>query len=137
MASRIAVRSWRLVVALAAVPTIPAILAACGGGVWIGFGDSDDPPHVSLVASPSSASTGQTVRLSAAASDDDFVAYVAFYRLDDSGNAVLLGEDRSEPFEWDAAMPSTGAGSVRFVARAVDSIGQWTDSATVSVSVLR
>jgi hypothetical protein len=134
MASRIAVPSRRLAFVLAAAT---AALAACGGGVWIGIGGGDDPPHVSLVASPASASAGQTVRLSAAASDDDFVAYVRFYRLDDNGNAVLLGEDRSEPYEWDATMPSTSASSVRFVAQAVDSIGQWADSSTVSVSVLR
>jgi mevalonate pyrophosphate decarboxylase len=135
MASRIAaVPSRRLAFVLAAAT---AALAACGGGVWIGIGGGDDPPHVSLVASPASASAGQSVRLSAAASDDDFVDRVAFYRLDDNGNTVLLGEDRDEPYEWDTAMPSTVASSVRFVARAVDSIGQWTDSSTVSVSVLR
>jgi hypothetical protein len=128
------IRSSRRALLIAATG---ALLAACGGGVWIGIGSGDDPPHVSLVASPSSAAPGQAVRLSAAASDDDFVAYVNFYRLDDSGNAVLLGEDRSEPYELDTALPSTGAAAVRFVARAVDSDGQWTDSASVSVSVLR
>lgn len=134
MASRFAVPSRRTVFVLAAAT---AVLAACGGGVWIGIGGGDDPPHVSLVASPSSAAAGETVHLSAAASDDDFVDHVTFYRLDDNDNAVRLGEDHDEPYDWDAVMPASNATGVRFIARAVDSIGQWTDSDSVSVSVQR
>ena len=118
----------------AALALASILLAACGGGVWLGFGSGDDPPHVSLAA-PGSASVGQTVRLAAAASDDGFVDHVSFYRLDDNGNTVLLGRDDTEPYEWNAVMPSTGAASVRFVAQAVDNGGQWTDSDAVSVSV--
>jgi hypothetical protein len=119
---------------LAASAAASLLLAACGGGVWLGFGSDDEPPHVSLVA-PSSASAGQTVRLAAAASDDGFIDHVSFYRVDDSGSATLLGEDSSEPYEWNAVMPGNSGGSVRFFARAVDNIGQSTDSDTVSVTV--
>ncbi|MEW6706919.1 MAG: Ig-like domain-containing protein [Pseudomonadota bacterium] len=124
---------WRLGVML---PAAALALAACGGGVWLGFGDRDDPPDVSLAAPPGAA-PGQTVRLAAAASDDFAVDYVAFYRFDDNGNSVYLGRDESAPYDWDAVMPNTSADRVRFLARAVDDVGQWADSETVSVAVLR
>lgn len=110
-------------------------LAGCGGGVWVGFGDSgDQPPDVGLVA-PASAAPGQSIRLAAAASDDFGVVRVEFFRLDDNGNALWLGADGSAPYEWTAVMPASSASSVRFFARAVDTAGQVTDSAIVSVVV--
>jgi hypothetical protein len=114
-----------------------AVLAACGGGLYIGIGDDDAPPDVSLVASVSSAAAGQVVRLSAAATDDWGVDYVAFYRIDDSGNAVLLGSDGSAPYQWDATMPATSATGVQFYARAVDGADQASQSETVVVTLLR
>jgi hypothetical protein len=112
-------------------------LVGCGGGVWVGVGDDgDNPPDVSLVASADSAAAGQTVRLSAAASDDWGVDYVAFYRLDDNGNAVLLGSDGVGPYQWDATMPNSSAAGVRFFARAVDGAGQAAESQTVVVTLL-
>jgi ABC-type glycerol-3-phosphate transport system substrate-binding protein len=110
-----------------------ALLAACGGGVWIGSG-GDDPPQVSL-ATVASASAGQSLRLAAAASDDGFVDRVAFYRLDDDGQEVLLGDDDSAPYEWITTMPSSNRGTVRFFARAFDNTGLWTDSEIISVAV--
>ena len=111
-------------------------LAGCGGGVWIGVGDDDNPPDVSLVAGADSAAAGQTVRLSAAASDDWGVDYVAFYRLDDNGNAVLLGSDGVGPYQWDATMPDSSATGVRFFARAIDGAGQAAESEIVVVTLL-
>jgi hypothetical protein len=112
----------------------PAWLAACGGGIWIGYNGSDQPPQVSL-ATVSSASVGQSVRLAAAASDDGFIDHVSFYRIDDNGQDVLLGEDNTAPYELTVMMPSSVGGSVRFFAQAVDNIGQSADSATVSVAI--
>ena len=122
--------------ALIAALLCGAMLAGCGGGVFIGFGDDDDPPDVGLVASSSGASAGQTVRLTAAASDDWGVDFVSFFRIDDNGNAVLLGSDGVAPFLWDATMPSSNASSVQFFARAVDGAGQSTDSAVIAVNLL-
>jgi hypothetical protein len=111
-------------------------LVACGGGLYIGVGDDDEPPSVSLVANASGAVAGQTVRLAAAASDDFGIEHVSFYRVDSSGT-VLLGTDGTGSYEWDAVMPSTSATSVQFHARAVDGGGQVTQSDPVTVTVLR
>jgi hypothetical protein len=111
-------------------------LAACGGGLYIGVGDDDEAPSVSLVASASAAAAGQTVRLAAAASDDFGIEHVSFYRVD-PGGTVLLGTDGTGPYEWDAVMPGTSATSVQFYARAVDGGGQVTQSDPVTVTVQR
>jgi hypothetical protein len=113
-------------------------LAGCGGGVWFGFGDGfDDPPDVSLAASPGAARAGETVRLVAAASDDFGVRRVEFFVLDADGRGTLLGEDRFAPYELDVVMPGSASASVSFLARAVDDAGQASDSALVGVTVLR
>ena len=81
----------RAVLALAAA----ALLAGCYIGTDLAFGPDDDPPSVSLAASPATASRGETIGLSAAAVDDYRVVEVAFYRIDSNGN-TLLGRDSSE-----------------------------------------
>ncbi len=126
--------SW--VVAVASVWV--ALLPACGGGLYVGVGLSDDeddntPPAVSLVASPSSVGPGDTVRLSAAAADASGIEQVAFYRLD-AGRQVLLGTDDVSPFEWQEAAPS-GVATLSYFARATDRSGERGDSAIVTVSV--
>ena len=126
------------------VPTAAAVaalvaLAGCGGGVYIGYGNYDDDraPLVSLAASTGAASPGQTVTLMAAASDDHRVDRVEFFRIDANGNAVALGSDGSAPYHFDTRQPDTSAASVRYFARAVDDVGQYNDSPSVSVTVLR
>lgn len=115
-----------------------AALAGCGGGLWIGYSDvDDDPPEVSLVAGSSSAEPGELLRLSAAASDDGFVERVRFYRIDDDGSTLFLGDDFGSPYQVETTMPSTTAARVRYFARAFDDFGQWRDSDVVSVTVLR
>ncbi len=115
-----------------------ALLAGCGGGLYIGLeGSFDDPPSVSLVAASTHAAPGQRVRLAAAASDDDFVREVRFYRVDPNGRSTWLGSDDREPFDWDATIPPDAqrGSTIRFFARAEDSLGQSRDSETVSVTV--
>ncbi|HSW04225.1 Ig-like domain-containing protein [Aquabacterium sp.] len=114
-------------------------LAACGGGLYIAVGDDgyDDPPQVNLVASSSSASPGQGVRLAAAASDDYGVQRVQFFRIEPDGAATALGSDGVAPFEWDTTLPATTANEVRYFARAFDDAGQATDSASIAVTVQR
>jgi hypothetical protein len=113
-------------------------LTACGGGIWIGIGgDDDERPSVSLVANVEAAAPGQPVQLSAAAADDYGVDFVAFYRVTDDGNSVLMGRDDAAPWQWNTVMPPTGGTRVRFYARAQDGGGQRTDSDFVEVAVLR
>lgn len=117
-----------------------ALLVSCGGGIYLGWegGNYDDlPPNVSLVTSVNAATAGQVVRLSAAASDDYAVARVEFYRVESTGAVVRLGSDLFAPYTWDVVVSSQASGVERFLARAVDDAGQATDSAWVSVSVLR
>ena len=114
-----------------------ATLAGCGGGIYIGFGEDDDrAPLISLAVSTGAAAPGQTVTLMAAASDDHRVDRVEFFRIDTNGHAVALGSDGAAPYHFDTAMPDTSAGSVRYFARAVDDVGQFNDSPSVSVAVL-
>jgi hypothetical protein len=124
--------------ARAALLASAAALAGCGGGLWIGYSDVDDDlPEVSLVADTGSAEPGQLLRLSAAASDDGFVERVRFYRIDDDGRALFLGDDLGSPYQLETPLPYTTAVQVRYFARAFDDFGQWNDSEVVSVTVLR
>ena len=112
-------------------------LAACGGGVSFGFGDAfDDPPDVNMTTSVDSAHAGDTVRLAAAASDDFGIDRVEFFRVESDGTATRLATDKSAPYQFDTTMPDTTDQSVDYFARAVDDIGQASDSRRVSVSVL-
>ena len=116
-----------------------ATISGCGGSLYVGIGDDDfdDPPQVSLVASSSQASAGQNLRLAAAASDDHGVQRVQFFRVERDGSANSLGNDSTAPFELDTTLPATTATEVRYFARAIDDVGQSTDSATIAVTVLR
>lgn len=134
IASRPSALNVKLAVVLAG-----ALLAGCGGGVYVGAGVGigdfrDDPPSVSLTSAQTSVPRGATVRLAAAASDDHGIDYVAFYRLDGRGT-TSLGSDGRAPYTWDAQMPNDAVGSVQFVARAVDIDGNTADSTAVIVDV--
>lgn len=112
---------------------LPLLLAGCGGGVYLEFSD-DDPPEVDLATSTSRAFPGETVRLSAFATDDDFVVEVAFYREESDGSLTLLGIDDRAPFQWNATMPDVPRNVVvYFAARAYDSVGQRSGTATAAV----
>lgn len=117
-----------------------AVLAGCGGGIYLGWeggGYDDLPPSVSLVTSVTAARVGDPVRLSAAASDDYAVARVEFYRVEPNGAVVRLGTDTFLPYAWDTVLPDSPGGVVRYLARSVDDAGQVTDSAWVSVVLQR
>ena len=125
--------SWLITLAVAGG------LAACGGGLYIAVGDDgyDGPPQVGLVASSSSASPGQGLRLAAGASDDFGVRRVEFFRIEGDGTATVLGSDGVAPYEWDTTLPATTANEVRYFARAFDDAGQSTDSTPITVAVQR
>ena len=77
------------------------------------------------------------MHLAAAATDDDFVAVVSFYRLEADGSRTFVGSDARAPYEIDATMPNVPRGTtVRFVADAVDSAGQHATSAPVAINAL-
>lgn len=114
-------------------------LAGCGGGLYFDYGDAEDDraPLVSLAVSTGAAAVGQTVTLLAEATDDHRVDRVEFFRVDTNGNAVSLGSDGSAPYHFDTRQPETNAASVRYFARAIDDIGQFNDSPSVTITVLR
>lgn len=135
----VATQARRLAAArVLAALTCGAVLAACGGGVFLGIelGDPNDrDPSVALTAAVSEAPAGATVRLVAAASDDFGVDAVSFYREDARG-AVLLGSDGRAPYEIDTVIPASPVGTVwRYFARAVDGAGQSSDSAPIEIVV--
>ena len=113
------------------------LLAGCGGGLYLGWGDYDDDgaPSVSITTAQSSVPAGGVLRVVAAASDDDSgIDEVAFYRLD-GGAAVRLGSDGSAPYEWNVVAPTDGRGTLSVFARARDGAGNTADSSVLSVSV--
>ncbi len=112
------------------------VLAACGGGIYLGFDDDDDnlPPVVQLVASSPSVWVGDPVLLSAAAADENGIRHVIFFRYD--GNTLVrLGADDRYPYEWEMIAPADGRTSVLVFARAVDYAGNWADSTLVSIAI--
>lgn len=122
------------------LPLLPAALlalSACGGGFYVEWGNGFDdlgPPSVSLVASSSSVQAGQAVMLAAAASDENGIDEVSFYRLDGS-SAVLLGGDSFRPYEWSVVAPTDGRSTLRVFARATDNSGHWADSSILTLTV--
>jgi hypothetical protein len=121
----------RVGIALAAMT-----ITACGGGVYIGWGPDDDrPPSVSLTAAVTSAAPGQSIRLVAAATDDFGVDSVALWRIERDGSASEVSSDSAWPWEFTTTVPVDASGSVRYLARATDDVGQQSDSGTVTVVV--
>lgn len=117
----------------------PLLLTGCGGGLYIGWGSDDDngDPSVSITSAQSSVAAGGVLRVAAAASDDDSgIDSVAFYRID-GGVAQRLGSDGSEPYQWDVAVPADGRTSLSVLARARDGAGNESDSAVLTVTVVR
>jgi Bacterial Ig domain len=122
----------------AAAPLAALLLCACGGSLSIGIGIDGSGdfalPSVSLVAAQSSVQAGQTLRLVAAAADQNGIESVAFFRQDSAG-AVLLGTDRTEPFELQVVAPADGRTSMVVFARATDGAGNQADSASVQIGI--
>lgn len=121
---------------LLAALLLPAVLAACGGGLYLGFGDGFDdfPPEVSLAAGATSVQAGTTIRVVAAAADENGIDEVAFYRVDDAG-VLRLGSDGSEPWEWLVEVPDDGRTVLRLFARAADGSGNRADSNDLVLTV--
>jgi hypothetical protein len=119
-----------------AVAVSAAALAGCGGGWYLGDVESvdDTPPSVSLVTAETSVRAGQTVRLVAAAADENGIDAVVFYREDGSTD-VLLGSDGTAPYEWVATVPTDGRTTISFFAHAEDIAGNETDSAVITLTV--
>jgi len=111
------------------------LLGACGGGIYLEFGDDDYlAPVVDLAAASLSAQAGQSVRLVAAAADENGIDHVSFYRYD-GNTAVRLGSDNAPPYDWQLLLPSDGRTSVIVFARAVDEAGNVADSNLVTISI--
>ena len=120
---------------IAPIGAVAVLVQGCGGGLFVAFGDGfDDPPSVHLTTAATAVQAGQTVRFVAAASDEDGISHVSFYRLDSQGS-VLLGTDGEAPYEWTAVAPADGRASLQVFARATDGFGSVADSTTVSVPI--
>lgn len=117
---------------------LPLLLAGCGGGLYIGWGNYGDTsaPSVSIATGQTSVAAGGTLRVVAAASDNDSgIDEVAFYRFDGSA-ATRLGSDGSAPYEWDVTVPADGRTQVLVFARARDGAGNEADSSVLAVTVV-
>lgn len=122
---------------LHALALLPLLLSGCGGGLYIGWGDygDDNAPSVSIASGQLSVAAGGTLRVVAAASDNDSgIDEVAFYRFDGSA-ATRLGSVGGPPYEWDVFVPADGRTQVRVFARARDGAGNEADSTVLAVTV--
>lgn len=133
---RIAVRFATGLAVLAAA----AVVAGCGGGIAIGFGAGTgydtSPPSVSIAASSLSVTAGQTVTLIAAASDENGIDVVAFYRLD-PGEQRSLGTLSRPPYTLGVTAPDDGRSVMRVFARAIDNVGKRADSEIIDIAINR
>lgn len=122
---------------LAATAAITLLLAGCGGGLYLGWGDCCDSgaPSVSITTAQTSVAAGGSLHVVAAASDNDSgIDEVAFYRVD-GGSDTRLGSDGSAPYEWDVPVPADGRSSVSVFARARDGAGNTADSNRLTIAV--
>ncbi len=119
------------------MPLLAALLAGCGGGLYVGIGGGDELPAVNLIVDTSTASQGQALRFAAAATDDDQVMAVRLFRIDPEGGAVFVGIDEQAPYEWNTTVPDNAirGSKLRYFARVTDSGGQTADSEWVDVTV--
>ena len=122
---------------LAAIAAITLLLAGCGGGLYLGWGDCCDSgaPSVSITTAQTSVAAGGSLRVVAAASHSDSgIDEVAFYRVD-GGIDTRLGSDGSAPYAWDVPVPADGRSSVSVFARARDGAGNTADSNRLTIAV--
>ena len=122
---------------LAAIAAITLLLAGCGGGLYLGWGDCcvSGAPSVSITTAQTSVAAGGSLRVVAAASDSDSgIDEVAFYRVD-GGTDTRLGSDGSAPYAWDVPVPADGRSSVSVFARARDGAGNTADSNRLTIAV--
>ncbi|MBS0437389.1 Ig-like domain-containing protein [Piscinibacter sp.] len=122
---------------LAATAAITLLLAGCGGGLYLGWGNCCDggAPSVSITTAQTSVAAGGSLRVVAAASDSDSgIDEVAFYRVD-GGADTRLGSDGSAPYAWDVPVPADGRSSVSVFARARDGAGNTADSNRLTIAV--
>ena len=126
------------------------LLAACGGGVSLGFGSGvgvgagvgaglvnnfdRTAPSIALAASPKSVQAGRTVRLAAAAADESGIESVSFLRLD-GDTEVVLATVGTAPYELDVVAPADGRSVLNVFARATDNAGNRANSARIAIAV--
>ncbi len=122
---------------LAATAAITLLLAGCGGGLYLGWGDCCDSgaPSVSITTAQTSVAAGGSLHVVAAAADNDSgIDEVAFYRVD-GGSDTRLGSDGSAPYEWDVPVPADGRSTISVFARARDGAGNTADSNRLTIAV--
>ncbi len=135
-------RLFRYLLAL----TFVSVLAGCGGGVAVGLDlgyggvyyetPPDGRPAVSLASSATVARRGDPVRLVAAATDDYRVDSVTFFQVTAQGSLSPVTTLRSPPYSIDVVMPNSGESVVYFQARAVDDVGQYSDSSVIAINLI-
>lgn len=111
-----------------------ALVPACGltSGANLTTVDPTDAiaPTVTLASNTLTVTSGQTITLTATASDNVGVFKVEFWE-----GAVLLGTDFSGAFDWTIPCTSANNGNHTYTAKAFDAAGNVTTSNAVAVSV--
>lgn len=117
-----------------------SVLAACGGGLSVGYGWYDQypndlyPPQVTIDTSAAYAPAGGYVDFIAAAADESGIYDLIFYRLD-GGAAVALGRTYAASARITVAVPADGRTSLSVFAEAADNAGRVGQSRVLTLAV--
>lgn len=115
-----------------------ALLAGCGGGLYLELGDddwNDGAPSVGIATAATSVAAGGTLHVIAAAADDDGIEGVDFYRRDGS-RWTFVGSDGHAPYEAWVPVPADGRSRIEVYARATDRDGWEATSEVLQVPVM-
>lgn len=117
-----------------------ALLAGCGGGVYltVPIGEVDNgPPLVQISPLPSFVQPNGVLTLGAGVAGGNGTVQVAFYRIDGAfgTTATYLGADNVPPYQLSTLIPADGRTSVSYYAEAQDRFGYVVRSAVVSAPV--
>jgi hypothetical protein len=102
------------------------LLASCGQDSQ----PDTTKPTVTLVASKTSVTVAESIKLTATATDNVGVTKVEFY-----DGTTKLGEDSSSPYEFDVALTAANNGSRSYKAKAFDAANNEGSSEVVAVTV--
>lgn len=127
-------RRWSLV----GLVTASAVLAGCGGGVYLTVpigGYDEPPPSVALSPLPAVVQPGGVLTLGAATSSVYAIEDVAFYRID-GGRSTFLGADAFPPYQVTTGIPGDGRPSVAYFAQVRDVAGRVGESRVVAAPIV-
>ena len=118
--------------------TVSALLAGCGGGVYLTVpigGYPEGPPSVVMSPLPSFVEPRGVLTLGAGATSPYAIEDVAFYRID-GRFSTFLGADSFPPYQLSTGIPVDGRPTVAYFAEVRDAAGRVAQSQVVTSTVV-